>query len=593
MAETAAKRIDYGKFWPYLKRILGVLRPEWKWLYLDLFLSGINVVIGILSAVYTGRITDAALGGSWNLVWRAAGMLGLLIIFRVITIAFLVYTDNAFAEYGIYRIRRRTALNIEQLPVSGLDGEKSGDLLSRLNNDIRLIKNFFRQGTRNLLFQPLMFIGGAAYTMTVNWKLTLLTAGVLPVLMYFAVKITKPIEKHSRDSQEGKSDLNVIAQDSISGFSELKSFTLEDEFRKKTRGVIDRIIKKSAVLIWYQTFIAPINKFIQILPIGALYFFGGILVFRGEITIGEIVIFSSLLHYISSPFQAVSAMLYTLREFIPGVERVYEIWDKPNEKTGTEKLKKNDSTAVEFSNVSFYYKEGSPVLRGISLVIPRGEITALVGHSGCGKTTVIKLLNRFYIPQGGDIKLFGRSYEEWDLEEARKHIALVNQDTYLFPDTIYKNILYGKIDASEDEVYKAAERSQCADFIRGFPNGYGTLVGERGVRLSVGQRQRVSIARAMLKDAPVLLLDEATSSLDTESEYKVQKALNELISGRTVLVIAHRLSTIKHAHRILVLKDGKIIEEGTHRELYGISGVYRNLYDNQFKEYGEQNDEVL
>jgi ABC-type multidrug transport system fused ATPase/permease subunit len=216
-----------------------------------------------------------------------------------------------------------------------------------------------------------------------------------------------------------------------------------------------------------------------------------------------------------------------------------------------------------------------------------------VGHSGCGKTTVIKLLNRFYIPQGGDIKLFGRSYEEWDLEEARKHIALVNQDTYLFPDTIYKNILYGKIDASEDEVYKAAERSQCADFIRGFPNGYGTLVGERGVRLSVGQRQRVSIARAMLKDAPVLLLDEATSSLDTESEYKVQKALNELISGRTVLVIAHRLSTIKHAHRILVLKDGKIIEEGTHRKLYGFSGVYRNLYDNQFKEYGEQNDEVL
>ncbi|MFP4385509.1 MAG: ABC transporter ATP-binding protein, partial [Spirochaetia bacterium] len=448
MADSAAKELEYGKFWPYLKRVLGVIRPEWKWLYLDLFFSGLLVLTGIFSAGYTGFITDAALDGDWNLVWHSAGMLGIFIIITVITVALLIYTENVFTEFSMFRIRRRTAFNIENLPVSDLDMEKSGDLLSRLNNDIRLIKQFFREGTYNLMFQPLMFIGGVVYTLTVNWKLTLLTAGVLPVIMYFAVKITKPIEKHTLDTQEGKSDLNVIAQDSISGFTELKSFTLEDEFRRKTRGVIDRIIKKESIVVWYQTFISPINKFMQILPTGALYFFGGLLVFRGEITIGEIVIFSNLLHYIASPFQAVSSMLYTLREFIPGVERVFEIWDKPGEKGGQERRIKNDQEAVEFSNVSFYYKEDSPVLRGTSFIIPRGEVTALVGHSGCGKTTVIKLLSRFYIPREGAVKIFGTSYEAWDLEEVRRHIALVNQDTYLFPDTIYRNILYGRLTAS-------------------------------------------------------------------------------------------------------------------------------------------------
>jgi ABC-type multidrug transport system fused ATPase/permease subunit len=582
--DSNSQRVDKSKIWPILRRFLLVVKPHWKWLILSFLSFCILSFLAIFEARTLGVITDSVIAMDSQLLLKNIGLLAIVIGGYIVFMVGSAYSDERFTESGVNTIRNKIAESIIRLPVSGLDKEKTGDLVSRLNSDLNLVRRFLSEGFGILFFSPVMFIAGFIYSMTVNWKLAVFSSMILPALMYFATMLTKPVERHTRSMQKGKSELNILAQDSISGFAIVKSFNLKTIMKEKAIEQIDAVMDHEIVLNKWFSLIAPINQFIRYLPELTLFLVGGFLVFRGEMTLGEIIIFSRLIRFIAYPVQSVSRMLYMLREFIPGAERVMEVWDKPKESAGISTKCVDEEIAIEFNNVSFRYDPAIPVIENLSFSVKSGDIIALVGRSGCGKTTVIKLMSRFYVNGSGEILLYGRTLNDWDMETMRGKIALVSQDTYLFPESIYANIAYGKPDATEQEVFDVSKKAGCWEFIREFPRQFETEVGERGIRLSAGQRQRIAIARALLKDAPVLLLDEATSSLDTESEFKVQQGINLLLEKRTAIVIAHRLSTIKHANRILVLEQGNIKEEGAHEELMGKNGLYSQLYMKQFRD---------
>jgi ABC-type multidrug transport system fused ATPase/permease subunit len=320
------------------------------------------------------------------------------------------------------------------------------------------------------------------------------------------------------------------------------------------------------------------------LPFILIFAYGGYLGIKGELTFGSLLAFIQIMNYVVNPLNNIPNMLNSLRSASAGTERLSEIWMEPKERNNGESCDIENPDVVQFEDVYFGYDECKEVVKGLSFTIKQGEKVALVGPSGCGKSTVLRLISGFYSVNKGSIKIYGNSIESWKLSKLRGLMALVSQDNFLFPESIYNNIAYGKPGTSKEEVAAAADTANIKTFIERLPEQYDTMAGERGARLSGGQKQRIAIARALLKNSPILLLDEATSALDTESEMEVQKALKELMNEKTALIIAHRLSTIKDVDRILVMDSGRIVEEGTHEELIKRDSLYSQLYAKQFAE---------
>ncbi|MFQ5444355.1 MAG: ABC transporter ATP-binding protein, partial [Nitrospinales bacterium] len=489
--------------------------------------------------------------------------------------------------------------HIQNLSVRFFQNRRVGEILSRMTNDISVIQNALVSIPVAVFRQTITLLGALAIILYLNWKLTGLILLMLPPLMLFARLFGKRLRKFSEQVQDRLAQSTVVLEEVISSIRVVKSFTREAYEEKRFEKEIENAFEAEVDKVKISAFFGPFILFLTFLISALLIWYGGHQVMQGETSPGELAAFFLYAIIMAGPIGTFVRLYTQIQEALGAVKRVYEILDTQPE------IKKADHPVhlqrvqgeLVFKDVSFGYEEKTPVLKNVNIDIRPGEMVALVGPSGAGKSTLIQLLHRFFDPDQGSILLDGHDIRQLDLKTYLGYLGLVPQETLLFGGSIRENILYGKLDASEDELVQAAKSAHAHDFIMGLEKGYDTLVGEKGIKLSGGERQRIAIARAILKDPKILILDEATSSLDAQSENMIQDALELLMANRTTLVIAHRLSTIHNADKIIVLDKGQVVEVGPHKELMRNEGLYYHLYTlgmletvSSSEDYGDDSD---
>jgi subfamily B ATP-binding cassette protein MsbA/ATP-binding cassette subfamily B protein AbcA/BmrA len=574
---------------PTLQRLLKIGGKQSAWLYLALFCElGITGGI-ILNAVFLRNLFNAVLAGNSNAFWFYTW---LVLSFSVPNILFnylRTWSIGRFSERVLARLRQTVAGRSAVLPVSYLEERHSGDMLSVLNADLGKVKTLLANNILDFFAQSARGIAALIYIVSINWWLALVTVVLTPAIFLLINTLTRPIAKRSEEMQTEIGQVNSIAQDALAGAMVVKSFNLADIQDERFHQANSKALKKGFEIARYWSLINGAGFGLIIAPFIIAMGIGGYLIIDKQMSFGALFAFINLLNYVVNPLGGLPGIIASMSESTGAAQRVFQILDQPAERQDGERQngaitrpKTDRDLALQFKDVSFAYADGKPVLKDIHLDIRRGQTVAIVGPSGGGKSTVLKLILGYYPLPDGRVRLFGDSLNDWQLAEARQQMAFVAQDTYLFPVSIAENIRCGKPDATQEEIERAARLANIHDFIASLPDGYQTSAGEWGARLSGGQKQRISLARAILKDAPILLLDEPTSALDAESESLIQEALNRFTRDRTTVVVAHRLSTIKNADRVLVLNDGQIVEDGTHEELIARGGMYLDLYQRQF-----------
>jgi len=503
---------------------------------------------------------------------------------------FFYYIYNYFlirvGQSVIRDLRNIIYSHIQSLPLSFFQKKPTGELISRIISDVTLIQGAVSNILVGILkdtCQVLFLIGVIFYQ---DWRMASIAMISLPLVVYPIVNFGRRHRSLSRSNQQTTAQISNILYETITGNRIVKAFCTE----KYEVGRFAKTLDKLFAIVMRDTKIGsisrPLMEFLGGLGISLVVWYGGSQVLAGKSTPGTFFSFLTALIMIYEPIKGVSAINNSLQQGIAAAERVFDILDiKPDvaeRKDAIELPIVKD--AIEFNDIRFGYENGTEVLKGINLKVKTGEVLAVVGSSGGGKSTLVNLIPRFFDVSSGSLTIDGTDIRDVTFKSLRQQIGIVTQQTILFNDTVRNNIAYGSPDASEEQIKDAARAAHALDFIQHLPNGFDTVIGESGARLSGGERQRLSIARAILKNAPILILDEATSSLDTESEREVQQAIENLVQSRTTFVIAHRLSTIRKAHRIIVIQDGKVVEEGTHETLLPLDGVYKMLYDMQFQD---------
>ncbi len=496
------------------------------------------------------------------------------------------YFRNLVMWAVIVDIRNRVCDHLLPQPLSFFENRKSGDLLSRLTNDISVTQSGLAVLFDEILLQPLKLICGLTLAFYFSWKLSLLTLIAFPVIFIPVLVMGKKIKKHGKGSLRHLSDLTDALREMFAGIRIVKAFKMEAEESREIHDISERFLRKKVKMVKAKAVNTSTSEFVYSLGLAVLIILGGYVIMSGKITPGELGGFITAIGFmVITTIKKLAKSYASLQESLAGVNRVFELFtveptikDHPDAVT----LRRIDE-GISFKDVWFSYDNSEEfILKDINLTIRKGEILAVVGKSGAGKSTLINLIPRFYDPVKGSIVIDGIDLRKIKHESLLAHIAIVSQQTFLFNRSLHENILYGRKDASVEEIYAAAKSANIHEFIMNLPKGYDTVVGELGVKLSGGQRQRIAIARAILKNAPVLLLDEATSSLDYESEKLVQEALNNLIAGKTTIIVAHRLSTIQHCDRIIVMQNGHIVETGSHETLMSGEGEYKRVYQLHF-----------
>ncbi|MDO8720810.1 MAG: ABC transporter transmembrane domain-containing protein, partial [Syntrophales bacterium] len=461
----------------------------------------------------------------------------------------------------------------------------TGMLMSRITNDVSYIQGAVSEAVTSLLRDSATLIFLVFVVFYRDWQLAIIGMLVFPVTIFPIAKFGEKMRQVATRTQATMGSLNTLLQETIAGTRIVKAFGREDYENQRFAQKNERLFKLTLKTVTVSALSSPFMEFLGGIGIGAILFYGGSHVIEGKSTPGTFFSFLTAIIMLYEPIKRLTNVNNTIQQGIAGAERVFSIIDQTPEirnKAGAVVLP-IITTGIEINNVTFCY-EAAPVLKNINLKIRSGEVIAFAGMSGGGKTTLVNLIPRFYDVTEGQILIDGHDVRDVTIESLREQIAIVTQQTILFNDSVRNNIAYGDIEKSEVDIIRAAETANAHNFVRELPLGYDTVIGEQGMKLSGGEKQRISIARALLKDAPILILDEATSSLDTESEIEVQEALENLMKGRTTLVIAHRLSTIRNADRIVVIVSGEIVEEGTHEELLLRKGEYHKLYSMQFRE---------
>jgi len=495
---------------------------------------------------------------------------------------------SAFVGQGVVRdLRLALYSKMNDFSLDFFAKWRIGDLISRTLGDIRVVQRATVSSATEIIPNILTLISILGYLFYLNWKLALMSVITIPLLAFTMNKFGREMRSISRLGQRKAADLASLLQETISGIRIVKSFAMETH-------EVNRFSKENERSFWISLRTAaihatqtPLLSFIQAVAIVSIVWYGSFQVVSGSLSASNLIAFFTGIALLADPISKLSKLNMTIQTALAAAERVYEILDlHPTVKEDPNPINlENLKGSVEFKDVTFQYENSDEnALKNINVKVKPGEIIALVGSSGSGKTTFVNLLPRFYDPAYGSILVDNVELKKCGLYSLRKQMGIVPQETFLFSGTIKDNILYGKVDASDEEVINAAKQANAHDFIMDIKDNYNTIVGEKGVRLSGGQRQRVAIARALLRNPKILILDEATSSLDSESERLVQDALEKLMNGRTTFVIAHRLSTIQIADRILVLDNGKISEEGTHSSLIDKNGIYKKLYNLQFRD---------
>ncbi|HTI61672.1 ABC transporter ATP-binding protein [Mucilaginibacter sp.] len=578
-----------------ISRLLSYLRPyRWKFIFAMLFLF-LSSLVGLAFPSFIGALIDAAQGKSTGKFLpgsiQGIGILALAVLFSQAFISFFrILWFVQVAERSLADIRRDTYFKLITLPMNFFSNRRVGELNSRISADLSQIQDTLTTTLAEIIRQLVLLVGGIAFLAIISIKLTLSLLAVLPVLVVIAVFFGRFIRKISREAQDKLAESNTIVEETLQGIANVKAFvneSFEATRYGKNIGDVASIAIKGAK---YRGIFASFIVFGMFGAIVSVVAYGCLLVSHHELTVGELFKFALYAAFVGSAMGSFPEMYANVQRAVGASERVLEILAEQSEKISIIESNNDIKQLIEgdlsFNNVNFHYpsRPEIEVLKGVSFEAKAGQRVAIVGPSGSGKSTTAALILQFYHPQSGTIFFDGKPADEYSLTDIRNQVAIVPQDVLLFGGTIRENIAYGRLKATEEEILAAAKRANAHQFVTSFPEGYDTVVGERGVKLSGGQRQRIAIARALLKNPSILILDEATSSLDSESERLVQEALEELMKNRTSVIIAHRLSTIREADKIIVLEKGAVIESGNHEELLGNEkGLYRYLSQLQFE----------
>jgi subfamily B ATP-binding cassette protein MsbA len=572
-----------------LRRLLQFVYPYRARLYITLAAIVIGSVLGLAGPYALQFLIDAVFEQNDPRLLNQITLI-LIGIFALQSVLYFVrgYLLAFIGERVMADLRLRLFEHLQGLSLSYFNERRTGELVSRLTNDVSTVRAVVTSDISTALSQSLTFVGAFALIVYTNWRLTLFMLALIPIIMVFAILYGRRLRALSTSVQDQLANATTVMEEALSGVRVVQSFTRERYEIKRFAASIERTFNLAMKRVQLSSTFGPVISFLGFAAVVSIFWFGGREVLAGRLTAGQLFMFLVLTLTIAGSIGQFSGLYTGLQEALGATRRLFEILD-----TGSDIVEQPDAGdllgsagRITFEHVSFAYGDNpaAPILTDVSLEVQAGEVLALVGPSGAGKTTLVNLIPRFFDPQKGRVSINGQDLRELKLRSLRAQIGIVPQETLLFGGSVRENILYGRLEASEEEMIAAAKAANAHDFIQQLPNGYDTLVGERGVKLSGGQRQRVAIASAILKDHCILLLDEATSALDSESEGLVQEALERLMANRTSIVIAHRLSTIRNADMILVMNEGDIVETGTHEDLLAKEGFYAQLYNSQFEE---------
>ncbi len=573
------------------RRLFGYLKPYRRRMGLAMLALLVSSGFGLAFPLVVVHLLDSVTRSASDVPLNM--LAGMLIGIFLLQAAFSFLQSYLLAFIGeriVYDLRTSLYAHLQKLSLDFYAARRVGDLVSRLSSDVTQMRSVLTTSITTLLSQVLTLIGSIAIVLTLNARFTLFILALIPVLILVAFLFGSRIQKGSTRIQDQLADSTTVAEEGLQGIRVVKSFGREAYETHRYNTAMYKTFQASLQMAVYNSLFSGVMMFLGFGSIAAIMWYGGREVIAGHLTLAMITGFLMYGISIAASLGGLGGLYAQLSAALGGVQRVFEIMDtQPSvqDRPGAHSLPAVRGQ-ITFENVSFSYDGEAPVLQNVSLEIKAGEILALVGPSGAGKSTIFNLIPRFYDPAQGAICIDGLDLRGVTQHSLREQIGIVPQETILFGGTIRENILYGRLDATEEEMIAAARAANAHDFIMEFPKQYETVVGERGMNLSGGQRQRIAIARAILKDPAILLLDEATSSLDNESEGLVQEALDRLMQGRTTVIVAHRLSTIKVAHRIAVLDGGRIVELGTHDELMEHTGLYARLYSMQFRNPEEE-----
>lgn len=576
----------------YLRLLKNILPYRWR-----LFWAGICTICASAAMIYLPwiikNIVDQVLQDK-NVERLTHIALSIIVVF--ILKGFFSYGQHYLMSYVgqkvVIDVRQQAFEKLQRLPMSFYDKNKTGTIMSYVTNDVSALQTALVDNVVELVTESVMLVASIAAMIYLDWKLFLFTAATFPFVLLFIDYFGKKIRKSGAQIQSVVADITSVLQESVSSARVVKSFVREDyEIQRFGKENMDNFyanmknVRLNAIL-------TPVIELVAAIGVTAILWYGGNSVINGYITAGSLVAFLTYAVNISNPIKRLSKVIAAIQKALAAAQRVYDLLDLPEtvQNAGDAVELPPVQGVVEFKHVDFAYNEGEQILADINFASQPGQVVAFVGPSGAGKSTIASLLPRFYDVTAGEITIDGYDIRKVTLQSLREQVGIVPQETLLFNGSVYDNILYGRLDATKEEVEEAAKAANAHDFIMELPNGYESMLGDRGVNISGGQRQRIAIARAILKNPKILILDEATSALDTEAERVVQEALDRLMVGRTSFVIAHRLSTVKNANKILVLDKGRIIESGNHEELLAKDGLYAHLYQIQYR--NKENNEM-
>lgn len=588
---------EYGKLTNnILSRLLNLLKPHWKWAVGFLVCIAIVSSIDSFTTFLSSRIIDRGIiAGSRDAIVETILLYGAVLIIQAVSAFGFIYLVGILAERVRYDLRKRMFNHLQQLSLSYYSETPVGWIMARLTSDTERLSDLMTWGILDVTWAIINIITAAVFMFIINAKLAWIVLLLLPVLIFVGIRFRKAILHYYRKSRKMNSKITGAFNEGITGVRVIKALSREDDNLEEFSELTDGMYKASFKAAWLSALFLPTVQLISAVTLGLILWRGGMQVQIGQMTVGGIQAFVSYITFIMWPISDIARVYAQMQNAVASAERIFNLIDTEPEIKDRPRTIETQTIAgdIRFDHVHFHYEQDDPVLNDLDFEVKQGEMVALVGPTGGGKTTIVNLLCRFYEPTQGTIEINGSDYLDMKLEDIQSRIGIVLQTPHLFSGSIRENIRYGKLAATEEEIETAAKLAGAHEFIMQFEKGYDQDVGEGGNLLSVGQKQLISIARAILANPELFIMDEATSSVDTLTEALIQQGIHRLMEGRTSFVIAHRLSTIKRADKIIVIENGQISEMGTHKQLIEKQGKYYHLYTQQFRQELEAQYDIL